>query len=85
MFQKMVGATYADAFISNQIRHGLMTREEGWREVVQTRQSLTEDLMRVLPELELQSLQSRIDPDCFSLDAPRDAAAGSEAPTQPAS
>jgi hypothetical protein len=67
MFQRMLGATYADAFISNQVRHNLMTRAEAWEEMVGSKHSLSEDLARVVHELDMQHLRSRIDPNCFAV------------------
>lgn len=48
MFQKMLGASYTDAFLSNQIRYGSITREEAWKKLVASKNYYADELFRAL-------------------------------------
>lgn len=67
MFQKMLGASYTDAFLSNQVRHGLITRAEAWEKLVKSKTFFASELSRVLPELGLEHLASHCDISCFEI------------------
>jgi hypothetical protein len=67
MYQRMLGATEVDCHLSNQIRHGMMTREQGWSELVKTKSHHALVLPEVLSRLGLQRLLSRLDPACFEI------------------
>lgn len=67
MFQKMIGASYTDAFLSNQVRHGLITREEALEKLKQSKTFYAEELVRVLPILGLEHLAGKIDTSCFKI------------------
>ncbi len=68
MYQRMLGATEVDCHLSNQIRHGMMTREQGWCELVKTKSHHALVLPEVLSRLGLQRLLSRLDPTCFEIE-----------------
>jgi hypothetical protein len=65
MSQRSLGASEVDAHLSNQIRHGLLTREEGWRKLLQVKAHHAEELPAVLRQLGLAHLVPRVDPSCF--------------------
>lgn len=67
MFQKMLGASYTDAFLSNQIRYGNLTREEGWKKLVASKVYYTDELLRSLSFFGLDHLRSRCDTSCFNI------------------
>jgi glucosamine--fructose-6-phosphate aminotransferase (isomerizing) len=67
MYQSMFGAADSDAHLSNQIRHGLITREQGWRTLVRTKEHQAEELEEALARLGLQHLWPRLDPSCFRI------------------
>jgi hypothetical protein len=68
MFQKMVGASYTDAFLSNQVRHGLMTRSQAWQDLIKSKKYYARELGRVLSILEMDDLQDRCDTTCFDIE-----------------
>lgn len=65
MFQKMLGVTYTDAHLSNQIRYGIITKEEALRKLEISKKSLPMQLRTALKKLNLEHLSDRIDFDCF--------------------
>ncbi len=67
MYQQMLGATEVDCHLSNQIRHGMMTREHGWRELVKIKSYHALELPAVLSRLGLQHLLSRLELACFEV------------------
>ncbi|MCI5195971.1 MAG: hypothetical protein D3919_07010 [Candidatus Electrothrix sp. AW5] len=67
MFQKMLGASYTDAFLSNQIRYGCITREEGWADLVQSKAYYSEEVFKALSFLGLEELRSKCDVSCFKV------------------
>ncbi len=67
MFQKMLGVSYTDAFLSNQIRHGCITREEGWEELLKSKAYYSEELFKTLSFLDLEELGSKCDVSCFKI------------------
>jgi hypothetical protein len=66
-FQRMLATTATDAHLSNLVRCGMMTREQGWRELVRTKASQAAQLPEVLSQLGLQHLASRLDLTCFDI------------------
>jgi len=80
MSQRSLGASEVDAHLSNQIRHGLLTREEGWRKLREVKAHHEAELLAVLAQLGLERLASRVDPTSFRLrekaPEPADRAAG---------
>jgi glucosamine--fructose-6-phosphate aminotransferase (isomerizing) len=67
MFQKMLGASYTDAFLSNQIRHGLITREQGWEKLIKSKAYYSDELLKTLPAVGLEHLRSKCDVSCFDI------------------
>ncbi len=65
MFQKMLGVSYTDAFLSNQIRYGLKNRESALIELQNSKKNFSEALPRALAFVKLDYLASKIDFDCF--------------------
>lgn len=68
MFQKMLGASYTDAFLSNQIRHGLLTRDQAWDRLVKSKAYYAEELGKTLSALNMDHLQSKCDVTCFEIE-----------------
>ncbi len=66
MFQKMLGVTYTDAHLSNQIRYGIISREEAVVQLRKSKMRLPFQLKEALKELDLDYLSDRIDFDCFN-------------------
>ena len=67
MYQKIFGASYTDAFLSNQIRHGLMTREQAWNELLRSKEYYARELPVALSIVGLEHLGSQCDPSCFDI------------------
>ena len=67
MFQKMLGASYTDAFLSNQIRHELITREKAWEQLIESKKYYAKKLKEILPALDLEHLNHRFDLSCFEV------------------
>jgi predicted subunit of tRNA(5-methylaminomethyl-2-thiouridylate) methyltransferase len=67
MFQKMLGVSYTEAFLSNQIRHGRITREEAWAMTLESKKQAPSAVMRSLDYLGLDHLKDRIDLSCFDI------------------
>jgi len=65
MFQMMFGASYTDAFLSNQIRHGILTREDGLAELVRSKEFFAEEVPKTLEVLGLAHLRGKCDTSCF--------------------
>jgi hypothetical protein len=63
LYQSMLGAADSDAHLSNQIRHGLLTREQGWRDRVRTKEQQAHELPEALTRLGLQHLLPQVDAD----------------------
>ena len=68
MFQSMFLASYTDAFLSNQVRHGILAREEGRRQLLASKSWFAERITQVLPAMGLSDLRERIDTSCFDVD-----------------
>lgn len=67
MYQWMLGAADSDAHLSNQIRHGLITREQGWSTLVHTKEHQARELREALERLGLDRLWPHLDPTCFHI------------------
>jgi hypothetical protein len=68
MFQTMFGASYTDAFLSNQIRYGLLTREQAWEELVRSKRFFGDALPEALEIVGLAHLLPRCDRACFEIE-----------------
>ena len=67
MFQKTFGASYTDAFLSNQIRHGILTREEAWQKLIKSKKYYKNALDHALSFTGLGVLKDQLDPSCFDI------------------
>lgn len=67
MFQKTLGITYMDAFLSNQIRYGLISRKEAWDTLVASKKDAGDRLVEALYYLGLSHLIPKIDTHCFDI------------------
>jgi hypothetical protein len=67
MFQKMLGATYTDGFLSNQIRAGIITRADALHDLAVSKQHFAQQLPHAIKELGLEYLGDKIDPACFNI------------------
>ncbi len=65
MFQKMLGVSYTDAFLSNQIRHGILRRDEAWDMLVESKEYYAQATLKVLDAVGLGHLKHQIDTSCF--------------------
>jgi hypothetical protein len=68
MFQKMFRVSYMDAFLSNQIRRGLITREQAYQDLVVGKRYFAGELRKTLQILGLDDLCGKVDPACFAVD-----------------
>ena len=68
MFQKMYGVSYTDAHLSNQIRHGYITREQAIAKLRESKLHYRAALGPALMDLGAEELIQRIDPECFKLE-----------------
>ena len=67
MFQSMLGSSYTDAFLSNQIRYGLLTRQEAWEKLKVSKKYYAQEIPRVLRQIGMGYLESRLSLDCFDI------------------
>ncbi|MDP8238620.1 MAG: 7-cyano-7-deazaguanine synthase [Candidatus Hatepunaea meridiana] len=67
MFQKMYGVSYTDAFLSNQIRYGLMTRKHAMEELIRSKDYYKSELLQTLTNLGLDHIRSKLDLSCFDI------------------
>ena len=67
MFQKMYSTTYTDAFLSNQIRHGRIKRENAIEESKRCNNYYKVELLNAISFLNLDQINYRIDPSCFDI------------------
>jgi len=67
MFQSMLGASYMDACLSNQIRRGLIEREAALQALKASKRHLRDQVGPALERLGLEKLAPRLDLSCFDL------------------
>lgn len=67
MFQSMLGASYTDACLSNQVRRGLLGRATALTLLAESKRHLRAGVLPVLERLGLAGLAPRIDLSCFDL------------------
>lgn len=67
MFQKMFGVSYTDAFLSNQIRYGFISREAAWSKLVDGKRYFAGKLLDALDFAELGHLSRQVDASCFDI------------------
>jgi hypothetical protein len=68
MYQKMIGASYTDAFLSNQVRHGLIARKQAWEKLLHSKKYNRNALKVALSKLDLEHLKPKIDFSCFDIE-----------------
>ncbi|MCB5254355.1 MAG: hypothetical protein LHW58_01805, partial [Candidatus Cloacimonetes bacterium] len=68
MFQKMYGVSYTDSHLSNQIRHGYLSREEARIKLKESKRFYAASILPALQFLKSQALMSQIDLSCFDVD-----------------
>ena len=67
MFQKMLGISYTDSFLSSQIRHRLITREAAWSKLLKSKAFFAALLPEALQKTGLEKYVDRIDCSCFNI------------------
>lgn len=70
MFQKLLGVSYTDGFLSNQVRAGLLTREEALRELAMSKEHFGRALEPSLIRRGLSEFLDRVSPECFQVLTP---------------
>jgi len=65
MFLKMFNVSYLDAFLSNQIRAGLIPRDEAVDKLLTSKQYYARELGEVVSALGLERFRAQIDASCF--------------------
>jgi hypothetical protein len=65
MFQKMIGVTYTDAHLSNQIRYKYITREEALFQLKNSKKYYSKALPEALKFIGVEHLSEKIDLSCF--------------------
>jgi glutamine---fructose-6-phosphate transaminase (isomerizing) len=66
MYQKMLGVSYIDGFLSNQIRRGLVSRDEALQKLFSAKKHLARNLENALVFSGLEKYVSKIDLSCFN-------------------
>lgn len=69
MFQKMYGVSYTDSHLSNQIRHGYISREEAWQKLAESKRFYAASILPALKFLEAEELMHKIDLNCFDMES----------------
>lgn len=67
LFQSMLGVSYTDGFLSNQIRAGILTRDKALRELAESKRYFATALGEALRRVGLEHLSNRIDGSCFAI------------------
>ena len=67
VFQRMLGVSYTDGFLSNQLRAGILTREEAWEQLLRSKEYFANAMPAALERVGLAHLAGRIDPSCFRI------------------
>jgi glucosamine--fructose-6-phosphate aminotransferase (isomerizing) len=67
MFQRMMGISYTDAFLSNQIRHDLISRQEARAKLIESKKYYASKILQAMTAVGLESLRSKIDISCFDI------------------
>ncbi len=68
MFQKMLGVSYTDAYLSNQIRYGHITREDAMKELIRSKKDFSTKLKHAIKEIHLEKFEKKIDYSCFDIE-----------------
>ncbi len=67
LFQSILGVSYTDGFLSNQIRHGLITRDQALIHLAESKRYFARAFPEALERTGLSHLASRIDLSCFDM------------------
>lgn len=67
MFQSELGVSYTDAFLSNQIRYGIITREEGIKKLKASKIHYAKEILKTMKALGMNDLIGEIDTSCFEV------------------
>ena len=62
----MIGASYTDALLANEIRYGIISREEALLKMEECNKTNSIGLLNSLKVLDLQHLENKIDFNVFS-------------------
>lgn len=68
MMQKMIGASYTDAYLSNQIRCGLIDRTEAYNKLITSKKYYEKQIYSALEKLGLGNVRDKINPAVFQVD-----------------
>lgn len=66
MYQKMLGVSYIDGFLSNQIRRGLVSREDALQKLLTAKKYLALNLENALVASRLGEYAAKVDLSCFN-------------------
>jgi hypothetical protein len=66
MFLSMLGVSYTDAFLSNQIRHGLLSRDEAMRKLIESKHSNAVGIYEAMDVLGISYLSGKINNEVFA-------------------
>ena len=61
MFRKMLGVSYLDAHLSNQIRYGLLTRDEAIQSLEENKRLFVKEMPLAIKELQMDDIADQID------------------------
>jgi len=61
MFRKMLGVSYLEAYLSNQIRYGLLSRDEAMKSVEENKRIFLKEFPIAIKELEMDDIADKID------------------------
>jgi hypothetical protein len=67
MFLSMIGTSYLDAYLSNQIRQGLLSRDEALLKIEESKLTNSTGIVNAMKVLNLQHFKIRINPNIFNL------------------
>ncbi len=67
MFQKMYGVSYTDALLSNEIRYGIISREEAMRDLKISKENFSKAINEALKVVGLEQYKDKIDHACFEV------------------
>jgi len=68
-FQNCLGVSYTDAFLSNQVRYGLISRDAAFEELKKSKKFFSEKIFDALDELGLEKLKDKINVECFNINS----------------
>lgn len=68
VFQSDLGVSYTDAFLSNQVRYGLLKRDEALEDLLTSKKYFSKKIYEALDILEMNNLKEKIDTSCFKIE-----------------